>query len=95
MVKIISLLANAGDNYSKKASEADVLVTYDEVLDELGNIRSCTKLKYVKEANSQGAEIAIIDFDKFLSLFNMDREKLNEMADIDLEYLKDKKYSKR
>ena len=70
-------------------------VTYDEVLDELGNIRSCTKLKYVKEANSQGAEIAIIDFDKFLSLFNMDREKLNEMADIDLEYLKDKKYSKR
>ena len=95
MVKIISLLANAGANYSKKASEADVLVTYDEVLDELGNIRSCTKLKYVKEANSQGAEIAIIDFDKFLSLFNMDREKLNEMADIDLEYLKDKKYSKR
>lgn len=95
MVKIISLLAERGSIYVKKASQSDIMVTYDNIVDGDGNVRSCSKLNHVNEANSNGANISIMDFDSFLKMLDIDREGLDKMNEIDLEYLKDRKYSNK
>ena len=39
-----------------------------------------------------GKEIKILEFDEFLAMLNLDKEKLDAMPHLDIEYLKDKKY---
>ena len=89
MLKIIQLIANAGGEYIKKASLADIFVTFDEKIEESGKIKECLKHKYVLQANQNGANIQIINFDEFLKMFKLDTEKLNQMPEINIEYLKD------
>ena len=45
-------------------------------------------------AGGDGKEIEVLEFDDFLAMFKLDREKLDRIPQLDIEYLKDKKYSK-
>lgn len=97
MLKLIQMIADAGGTYVKKASLADIFVkNFEESFDEEGNLKPCTRYNNVMRAIEQdGKEIEILEFDDFLAMFNLDREKLDEMPQLDIEYLKDKKYSRK
>ena len=96
MLKLVQLIVNAGGTYVKKASLADIFVKQDvEMLNEDGTPRQCTKLNFVKETiEKEHKRIEIMEFDDFLSLLNLDREKLEELPKLNIEYLKDNKYGK-
>lgn len=74
----------------------DIFVkNFEESLDEEGNLKSCTRYNNVMRAIEQdGKEIEVLEFDDFLAMFKLDREKLDRIPQLDIEYLKDKKYSK-
>lgn len=61
-----------------KASLSDVFVKYD-VFMENGNLRTDSKLNYVNDANNNGANIEIIDFDELLDRLGITEEELNAM----------------
>lgn len=94
MLKLVQLITDAGGLYVKKGSTADIFVkNYEENFDEEGNPKPCTRYNNVMNAIEQeGKKIAIFEFDDFLAMFNLDREKLDAMPPLDIEYLKDKKY---
>jgi len=96
MLKLIQMIADAGGTYVKKASLADIFVkNFEESFDEEGNSKPCTRYNNVMRAIEQdGKEIEVLEFDDFLAMFNLDREKLDGIPQLDIEYLKDKKYSK-
>ena len=93
MVKIVKLLADMGATYTRGISKADILITYDSVVDEEGKIMPCSKWNYVKNLKND-AKIDVMSFDEFLKCLNINRKELDNMEDVDLEYLKDEKYSK-
>ena len=94
MIKLVQSIADSGGKYVKKATEADIFVKGYDTYDDEGNLRCCTKLQYVKEANKNGANIEILEFDKFLNILNLDLENLNAMPEIVVTYLEDQKYAK-
>ncbi|MFA7157431.1 MAG: hypothetical protein WC123_07065 [Bacilli bacterium] len=94
MIKLIQLIVNQGGIYVKKASLGDIFVRYDAI-DENGNIRYCSKEKYVKEAINNSANIEILEFDYFLEMLGISFSTLQEMPNIDLSYLEDLKYARK
>lgn len=78
MLNLIQLIVNEGGEYILKGSLSNIYVKYDEVLDD-GSPRYCSRLKYVNEAISNGAQIDIIDFHEFLKIFGITEEDLNQM----------------
>lgn len=100
MLNIVQLLCNRGATYILKASSADVFVGYD-VIDEEGNIKPCSKKRYVEEANEHGSKIEIISFEEFMSILGITEEELNKMPMVPFDFLyredaviKDKKTKK-
>ncbi len=83
MLKLVQLITNAGGTYVKKASTADIFVTYNP-LDE-NHSAKCTKMEYVIESNKNGTNIEIIDFETLLSKLNITENQLNTMPDIEVE----------
>lgn len=97
MLKLIQMITDAGGTYIKKGSLADIFVkNCEENFNENGNPKPCTRYNNVVKAIEQdNKKIEIMEFDDFLAMFNMDREKLDAMPQLDIEYLKDKKYSRK
>ena len=94
MLKLVQLITNAGGEYHKKASESDIFVNYDLLLED-GTVRTCSKSEYVKQAIAEGASITEISFDDLLSQLGISQASLKLMPDIDIGYLDDKKYSRK
>ena len=94
MLKIIQRIKNLGGEYVKKGSLADIFVKQDApVKDENGELIPCSKYNYVLEAiEKEGKKIEILEFDEFLKLIDLTKEQLENMPNIDVEYLKDEKY---
>lgn len=61
---------------------------------ENGEERRCSRSEYVKEAIENGANIEVMTLDSLLALLGTTREGLESMDSMDIEYLKDKQYSK-
>ena len=94
MLKIIQRIKNLGGEYVKKGSLADIFVKQDKPLINIdGEIKECVKYKYVLEAiEKENKKIDILEFEEFLKLIDLTNEQLNNMQNIDVEYLKDEKY---
>lgn len=94
MLKIIQRIKNLGGEYVKKGSLADIFVKQDApVKDENGEMILCSKYNYVLEAiEKEGKKIEILEFDEFLKLIDLTKEQLENMPNVDVEYLKDEKY---
>ena len=90
MLKIVQMICDCGGEYVKKASIADIFVSYEDI----ENGRTCTKQKFVEEAIAKGAKIQIMSFEEFLKQLNLTEEELNALADEDVDYLLDEKYKK-
>lgn len=91
MLKIVQMICDCGGEYVKKASIADIFVSYEDV--EKG--RTCTKQKFVEEAIANGAKIQMMSFEEFLKQLNLTEEELNALPDEDVDYLLDEKYKKK
>ena len=83
MLSLVQLLANHNAKYKLVASESDLFVTYD-FLDEEGNHKCCSRLKYVNDAIAEGKNIKIISFDELLKTLNVSAEELSMMPFRDL-----------
>lgn len=94
MLKIIQRIKNLGGEYVKKGSLADIFVKQDaSVKDGNGELIPCSKYNYVLEAiEKEGKKIEILEFEEFLKLIDLTKEQLENMPNIDVEYLKDEKY---
>lgn len=79
MLNLIQMIVNEGGTYIMKASQANVFVKFD-VLMEDGTLRTDSKLNYVNEAIEEGANIEIIDFDDLLEMLNITETELSEMS---------------
>lgn len=86
MFNIVQILCNLGAEYVLKASRADIFVKYDSYLED-GTLKECSKSKYVDEANSNGANIKVIDLNEFLSMINITEEELNSLPMVSLDCL--------
>ena len=95
MIRLIQIIADAGGTYVLKASQADLFATVDGVTDAEGNLRDCTRLKYVLESNQNGGNTEIITLDELLSLLKTTRDELEAAEPINVEYLMDEQYSKK
>ena len=89
--KIVQMICDCGGEYVKKASIADIFVSYEDV----ENGRTCTKQKFVEEAIANGAQIQMMSFEEFLKQLNLTEEELNALPDEDVDYLLDEKYKKK
>ena len=78
MLNIVQILSNLGATYVMKANLSDIFVKYDS-LDEEGNIKKCSKLRHVIEANNNGSNIKIITFNDFLKMINISEDELNAL----------------
>ena len=78
IMNIVQIIKNEGGKYVLKCSEADIFVTY-ESFHEDGTPRECSRLKYVNEANANGASIKIINFNQFLEMLGMSNEELESL----------------
>ena len=97
MLKIVQRIKNLGGEYVKKGSFADIFVKQDApVKDKNGELIPCLKYNYVLEAiEKEGKNIEILEFDEFLNLVDLTKEQLDKMSNIDVDYLKDEKYSNK
>ena len=86
ILNLIQLIVNEGGIYTKKASESDIYVKYDDYLED-GTLKEDIKIKYVKEAMNNGSDIKIIDFEEFLNMLNISEKKLNDMPRPSFEFL--------
>lgn len=78
MLNIVQMLTNLGATYVMKASLSNIFVKYD-CIDEEGNIKDCSKLRHVTEANNNGSNIKIITFNDFLKIINISEDELNAL----------------
>lgn len=93
MVRLVQMITDAGGQYVLKASIGDLFATFD-LTDENGEVRRCSRSEYVKEAIENGANIEVMTLDSLLALLGTTREELESAEPLDIDYLKDKQYSK-
>ena len=81
-----------------RASSADIFVTYP-TYNENGELKECSLLNYVNEANSNGAKIKVLSFNEFLELLCITEKELDDMPMVSFDCLyredatiKDKKH---
>ena len=86
MLNLIQLIVNEGGSVILKASLSDIFMQY-EVHNEDGSLREDSKLKYVLEANRNGANIEIIDIKELLSRLDMTEEELDAMPMVSFDFL--------
>ena len=87
MLKLASLISDAGGAYVKKPTMANIFVTYDKIYDHRGKQINCSKLRQVTKANNDGDNIEIITFDALLNKLNTSRQELDEMSQININFL--------
>lgn len=78
MLNLIELISNNGGTVILKASQGDIFVKYNLILED-GSLRGDSKYNYVIEANNNGANIEIIEFDELLNRLNITEQELDEM----------------
>ena len=88
MLNLIQLIVDEGGSVILKASLSDVFMQY-EVHNEDGSLREDSKLKYVLEANQNGANIEIIDIKELLGRLGITEEELDEMPIVSFDFLFD------
>ena len=89
MLNLIQLIVNNGGTVILKASLSDIFVKYD-INQEDGTLRYDSKLKYVLEANDNGSNIEIIDFNELLNRLNITEKELDDMPMPSFDFLLDK-----
>ncbi len=96
MLNIVQVLCNLGAEYVLKASLSNIFVKYETFNDD-GSVKICKKLKYVNEANNNGANIKIITFDEFLNMIGITEKELDDlpMVSFDCLYREDSKIKDR
>ena len=93
MMNIISLLAQNGAKYTKRAYACDVFVSYD-LKDKNGKEYKCYRKEKAENAIKDGINIEIITFDELLSRLNTNEEELKLLVRDNLAPLKDKNFAK-
>lgn len=88
ILNLVKLIYDEGGEYEFKASSSDLFVKYDEVLDD-GSIKTCSRMKYVKEAINVGKDIEVMEFKDFLNLLDLNEEMLDLMDIPPFEFLKE------
>ncbi len=86
MLNLVQMIVNEGGQLILKASLSDIFVKYDVTLED-GSLRDDSKFNYVTEANDNGANISIIDFDDFLDILEITEEQLDEMPLVSFDFL--------
>ncbi len=86
MLNLIQLVVNEGGQVILKASLSDVFVKYDVHMED-GTLRTDSKLNYVNDANDNGANIEIIDFNELLDRLSITEEELDDMPMISFDFL--------
>ena len=86
MLNLIQLIVNEGGQIILKASLSDIFVKYDVRMED-GTLRTDSKLNYVNDANDNGANIEIIDFDELLDRLSITEEELDAMPMISFNFL--------
>lgn len=76
MRELVQRIVDAGGTYIKKASLANLFVTYETFWDD-GSPRFCSKTKYVTEAIESGADIEMISFEELLDVLEITEEDLS------------------
>ena len=93
MMNIISLLAQNGAKYTKRAYACEIFVTYD-LVDKNGKEYKCYRKEKAENAINGGEEIKIISFDELLSLLNTTEDDLKVLNKENLAPLKDRDFAK-
>ena len=93
MLCLVDLIRRNGGEYVLKASQADIFVTFDRLLED-GSIRRCSRYDYAKEAIEDGAKIEITTLDELLALLGTTRNALESAPALDIDYLLDERYGK-
>ena len=88
MLNLIQMIVDEGGTVILKASLSDIFMRY-EVHNEDGSLREDSKLKYVLEANENGANIEIVDLDELLARLGITEKELDEMPMVSFEFLFD------
>ena len=86
MLNLIQMITNEGGQVILKASLSDIFVKYDVYLED-GSLRTDSKLNYVNEANDNGANIEIIDFNELLDRLEITEEELDAMTLVSFDFL--------
>ncbi|NMA59710.1 MAG: hypothetical protein GX959_03880 [Clostridiales bacterium] len=86
MLNLVQLIVNEGGQVILKASLSDIFVKYDVRMED-GSLRTDSKLNYVHEANDNGSNIEIIDFDELLERLNITENELDKMPLISFDFL--------
>lgn len=93
MVILAGLIKAAGGEYEIKASNCDLFATFEKI-DKDGIPFHCNRYDYVTEAMKNGRNIEIISLDELLTLLGTNREDLESMPTINIDYVIDDKYKK-
>lgn len=86
MLNLVQMICNHGGKYVMRASNGTIFIPYP-MLNEDGTERYCSKAKYVKEANENGANIKIIPLNEFLEIFNITEQQLDELPMVSFDCL--------
>lgn len=86
MLNLTQLIVNEGGQIILKASLSDIFVKYDVRMED-GTLRTDSKLNYVNDANDNGANIEIIDFNELLDRLSITEEELDAMPMISFDFL--------
>ena len=84
MMNIISLLAQNGAKYTKRAYACDIFVDY-ELVDKNGKEYKCYRKEKAENAIKSGNKIEIITFEKLLELLNTDGNAIKLLSEISSE----------
>ena len=93
MMNIISLLAQNGAKYTKRAYACDIFVKYD-LLGKNGKEYKCYRKEKAENAIKEGSQIEIIDFARLLEMLNTDEESIKVLNRGTLAPLKDKDFAR-
>ena len=86
MLNIVQLICNYGGTYVFKVEQATIFVPY-LVYNEDGTEKKCSKARFVKEANENGANIKIMSFSEFLNIFGINEEELDKLPMVSFDCL--------
>lgn len=79
MLNLVQLIVNEGGSLILKASLSNIFVKYDIIFED-GTLRNDSKYNYVCEANQNGVDIEIIEFNEFLDKLGISEEELDAMS---------------